>query len=182
MPFLSHFLTLKSRNRTGSGKTPPEPKAGEWIPPKDFEHIVRLTPLIAIDLIVRSPDGRVLVGLRKNEPARNMFFVPGSRITKNESLAAAFKRISREELGVEMRLADASFRGVYEHFYPTNRFGKAGFGTHYITLGYELNQPLDTAALPRDQHNDYAWMTEAELVGSPNVHPNTKAYFLKQSR
>ena len=89
---------------------------------RDFESVVRLTPLVAIDLIVRSPDGRVLLGRRNHEPAKGSFFVPGGRITKNETLAAAFKRISRAEIGVEKTIEAARFLGVYEHFYRTNSF------------------------------------------------------------
>jgi colanic acid biosynthesis protein WcaH len=144
---------------------------------EDFENIVRLTPLVAIDVIARARDGRTLLGRRINEPAKNVFFVPGSRITKNESLAAAFRRITREELGVELSIEAARFRGAYEHMYPTNRFEKEGFGTHYITLAYEIEVALDVAALPRDQHGEYVWMSPTELLESPEVHENTKAYF-----
>jgi colanic acid biosynthesis protein WcaH len=154
-----------------------EPEPGQWLEPAEFETVVRLTPLVAIDLIVRSPDGRVLVGLRKNEPARHTYFVPGSRISKNESLAAAFRRVSREELGVERGIEEARFLGVYEHFYATNRFEREGFGTHYITLGYELALTSPPASLPEDQHDDYAWKSPSELLRDPNVHENTKAYF-----
>src|SRR5215470_19571971 len=107
-----------------------EPKPGEWMKPAEFESVVRLTPLVAIDLVIRSPEGRVLVGRRIHEPAKDVFFVPGGRITKNETLAAAFRRISREELGVELQLDGARFLSVNEHIYPTNRFHKKGFGTH----------------------------------------------------
>ena len=58
-------------------KTAREPKPGEWIRPAEFANIVRLTPLVAIDLIVRSPEGKVLVGRRTNEPAKNSFFCSG---------------------------------------------------------------------------------------------------------
>jgi colanic acid biosynthesis protein WcaH len=78
-----------------------EPRPGQRLEPEDFNSVVRLTPLVAIDMIVRSPVGRVLVGRRNNEPAKGRFFVLGGRITKNEALAAAFRRISLAELGVE---------------------------------------------------------------------------------
>jgi len=154
-----------------------EPKPGEWMKPEEFENVIRLTPLVAIDLVVRSPEGRVLVGRRTHEPAKDVFFVPGGRITKNETLAAAFRRISREELAIELTLDNARFLSVNEHIYPTNRFRKKGFGTHYITLAYEVVLSLETAQLPKDQHGEYAWMSPAELVQSPEVHENTKAYF-----
>ena len=124
-----------------------EPKPGERLEPEDFNSVVRLTPLVAIDMIVRSPDGRVLVGRRNNEPAKGSFFVPGGRITKNETLAAAFRRISLAELGAEKKLEEARFLGVYEHFYRTNNLEQPGFGTHYVTLAYEVTSPVQAELL-----------------------------------
>jgi colanic acid biosynthesis protein WcaH len=158
-----------------------EPKPGQRLTREDFESVIRLTPLVAIDLIVRSPDGRILVGRRKNEPAKSCWFIPGGRITKNETRAAAFRRISLAELGVEKHIHEARFLGVFEHIYPTNRLELAGFGTHYVVLGYELPSALQPVALPQEQHGEYAWKTETELLACPDVHENTKAYFRRGS-
>src|SRR5438477_11812474 len=154
-----------------------EPRPGEWIAPEEFANVIRLTPLVAIDLIVRAPDERVLVGRRINEPAKGLFFVPGSRISKNERLSAAFQRITSDELGVSVPLEQARFVGVYEHLYPTNRFGHPGFGTHYIVLAHELRLELDLSKLPQDQHGEYVWLPPVAVLSSPEVHENTKAYF-----
>ena len=51
-----------TRKRESGG----EPKPGEWMEAEEFESVVRLTPLVAIDLIVQAPDGKVLVGSRMN--------------------------------------------------------------------------------------------------------------------
>lgn len=155
-----------------------EPAPGARLQPREFEDIIRLTPLVAIDLVVRSPDGRVLVGYRKNEPAKDCFFNPGGRITKNETLAAAFRRISLAELGVEKHIEQARFMGVYEHFYATNNPERPGFGTHYVVLAYELIAPPHDWRPPNDQHAEFAWLTEDELLRSPQVHQHTKDYFL----
>jgi colanic acid biosynthesis protein WcaH len=154
-----------------------EPPPGAWLAPADFEQIVRLTPLVAIDLVVRAPDGRALVGRRVNEPAKGLLFVPGSRITKNETLAAAFRRITREELGFECDFAQARLLGAYDHLYATNRFEMPGFGTHYVTLGYEFRLEGLPDQLPVDQHHEYLWLTPAEILARTDVHPNTQAYF-----
>jgi colanic acid biosynthesis protein WcaH len=167
-------MTSEPHSRKHAGH---EPKPGEWIAPEEFANVIRLTPLIAIDLIVRSKSGRILVGRRTNEPAKNCFFVPGSRVSKNETLAAAFKRITLEELGRELQREQARFVGVYEHLYSTNRFEQPGFGTHYIVLAHELSLELDSSSLPTDQHGEYKWLTPEELLRSPEVHQNTKAYF-----
>lgn len=153
-----------------------EPKPGEWLAPEQFAQVIRLTPLVAIDLVVWSPERRILVGRRLNEPAKGFFFVPGSRISKNETRADAFKRVSREELGTEAAIESARFLGAYDHIYRSNRFGRPGFGTHYITLAYERRLKLDPARLPTDQHGEYLWLTQDEILASSQVHENTKAY------
>jgi colanic acid biosynthesis protein WcaH len=159
-----------------------EPKPGEWMPNEDFERIVRLTPLVAIDLVVRLPDRRALVGRRTHQPSKNMLFVPGARITKNERIAAAFERISEEELGIRKGVSEGRLLGVFEHFYSENRLEKPGFGTHYVVIAYELQVPEPLRSLPADQHSEYYWLTPAEMVASPEVHENTKAYFRTAAR
>ena len=166
-----------SADRNSKANSSTEPKPGEWIAPEEFANVIRLTPLVAIDLIVRSPQQRVLVGRRVNEPAKGLLFVPGSRISKNETRAAAFKRITLEELGVVVPIEQARFVGVYEHLYSTNRFERVGFGTHYIVLAHELRLVVDPAKLPTDQHGEYLWLTPDEILHSDEVHENTKAYF-----
>jgi colanic acid biosynthesis protein WcaH len=139
--------------------------------------VVRLAPLISIDLVIRNPRGEVLLGLRNNEPARGTYFVPGGIILKNERLADAFARILKRETNFEAKLEDARLLGAYEHFYDNNRFGDPAFGTHYITLGYELRLG-DTAALQADaQHGELRFWNERDLLASDLVHDNTKAYF-----
>ena len=143
---------------------------------EDFAQVVRLTPLISIDLVVRNSENRILVGRRTHEPAKSVFFVPGGRICKNERLEAAFGRISRSELGREINFHASRFIGVFEHFYDTNRLAKPGFGTHYVVLAYEMKVDPASLNLPGDQHSEFAWRTPAELLPSPHVHENTKAY------
>lgn len=146
---------------------------------EDFLTVVRLTPLVSIDLIARAPDGSVLVGLRANAPARDTWFVPGGRVCKDERLDEAFRRIAREELGVELERASATFVGVYEHLYPDNVAGEPGYGTHYVVLAHEV--ALDPARLsaPDAQHRRWRWLATAELRADPAVHAHVRAYFAR---
>jgi colanic acid biosynthesis protein WcaH len=59
---------------------------------QNFKQLVELGPLISIDLVLLNQANQVLVGLRKNAPAKNFWFVPGGRVFKNELLAQAFDR------------------------------------------------------------------------------------------
>ena len=143
----------------------------------DLSTVVRLAPLVAIDLIIRNGDGEVLLGLRNNEPAKGFYFVPGGMILKNERLGEAFARLVKNETNLSAALEDARLLGAYEHFYANNRFGEASYGTHYVVLGYELKL-ADTAGLKSDaQHSELRWWSESELLLSERVHENTKAYF-----
>ena len=58
-----------------------------------FKSVVANTPLISVDLIVRNPQGQILLGLRVNRPAQGYWFVPGGRVRKDERLADAFTRL-----------------------------------------------------------------------------------------
>ncbi|HCB8003312.1 TPA: GDP-sugar hydrolase WbdI, partial [Escherichia coli] len=45
-----------------------------------FREIIKLVPLVSIDLLIENENGEYLFGLRNNRPAKNYFFVPGGRI------------------------------------------------------------------------------------------------------
>jgi colanic acid biosynthesis protein WcaH len=64
----------------------------------EFAQVVRNTPLVSIDLIIRDPDQCVLVGLRSNEPAKGKWFVPGGVVRKCEPLADALPELLRKSL------------------------------------------------------------------------------------
>lgn len=160
-----------------SASPPSEPLPGARLSAEDFATIIRLTPLVAIDLIVRAPDGRVVLGRRRNQPAKGCLFAPGGRIAKNETLAVAFKRLTRAELGVERDLSEARMLGAYDHLYAENVFEQPGYGTHYVTLAWELPLGGATDELPLDQRDEYLWLSEAEILARPDVHANTKVYF-----
>jgi len=142
-----------------------------------FACIVRYAPLPSLDLIIRGPDNKVLVGLRTNEPAKNYYFVPGGVIRKNESIELAFARILRAETGCNATLSDARFLGVFQHFYSTNRFDDPSYGTHYVVLAYELQLDYRPEIVLDAQHSESKWMAEADLVSLSDVHENTRAYF-----
>jgi colanic acid biosynthesis protein WcaH len=144
---------------------------------QEFLSVVEKTPLVSIDLIVFDPEGKILVGLRKNRPAQNTWFVPGGIVFKDERIAEAIRRISKAELGVEFSPEMMHFKGVYEHLYPDNFAGTSGIGTHYILLTHEIHLTSLLPSLPPDQHSEYRWLTKEEILADPTVHANTKAYF-----
>lgn len=148
------------------------------LPLKKFKMIVESTPLVSIDIVVRAPDKKILLGKRLNPPAQGFWFVPGGRILKNESVKTTFKRLLDIELGIHHENISITPLGIYQHFYPDNFFGDKS-DTHYVVLAYEisiLNIPL---YLPYAQHAEFKWFEEDELLNSDEVHDYTKWYFIK---
>lgn len=143
--------------------------------PDDFTLVIDSTPLVSIDLIIRNADGEVLLGLRRNRPARDFWFVPGGRIRKNEALRDAVRRIARVELGVEPQ--SWALQGAYDHIYDDNALERPGVNTHYVALGCRCVLPQDSCIAPDTQHAELRWWPLAALLADPQVHANTKRYF-----
>ncbi|WP_324746147.1 GDP-mannose mannosyl hydrolase [Pseudomonas veronii] len=150
-----------------------------WLSNDLFRSVVASTPLISIDLTVQNFRGEILLGQRLNRPAKGVWFVPGGRILKNETLDAAFSRLTREELGKAFQRSEARLLGVYEHFYANSIFGESDEGpdTHYIVLAYQLILAKGEGLQPpHAQHDSYRWWPLVEAQVSKEVHDNTQAY------
>lgn len=141
----------------------------------EFLRIVDATPLVSIDLILRNERGEVLLGQRLNRPAQGTWFVPGGRIRKNERVQEALRRISERELGVP--IDDAKLLGVFDHLYEDNFRGVPDISTHYVVLGFAAQLPSAAPIIADNQHGELKWWRVEELLPSPSVHENTKAYF-----
>ncbi|KIL05830.1 GDP-mannose mannosyl hydrolase [Stutzerimonas stutzeri] len=150
-----------------------------WLTDETFRTVVASTPLVSIDLVVQNASGEILLGQRLNRPAQGYWFVPGGRIQKNESLDAAFRRLTQGELGLVFERGEARLLDVYEHFYASSVFGEAAANpdTHYVVLGYHLRLPAVVTLVPlADQHERYRWWPMAEMQAGAEVHVNSRAY------
>jgi colanic acid biosynthesis protein WcaH len=143
----------------------------------DLIQVVKNAPLVSIDLIVKNSRDEILLGLRKNEPARDYWFVPGGRILKDERISQAFERITQEELGIKIAYEKAELLGVFEHLYTNNFTQKDDFTTHYVVLAHQINISQDLIQPPKTQHQEYKWLNRASIDSDEKVHPYTKAYF-----
>lgn len=141
-----------------------------------FQTVVAHTPLISIDLIIENNQDQVLLGQRLNKPAQNYWFVPGGRILKDETMAQAFARLTKMELGIELQLSQAELIGPFEHFYSDNYFNDQ-FTTHYVVLGYRIKCDINLLTLPNEQHGKYKWFNKSLLINANDVHRHTKLYF-----
>ena len=150
------------------------------LPRDQFRTLVKIAPLVAVDLIVRSGAGKYLLGRRLNAPAANWWFAPGGRIFKGELFSTAFWRIVRQELGPGVRFKSITFQGVYEHHYEDNFNSEEGYGTHYIILAYNCVLGDGSEIDVTGQHGEFRFFSSREILSSSQVHPFTQAYCLNQ--
>jgi len=144
---------------------------------QDFRRVAATAPLVAVDLIIRNRDGKVLVARRNDEPAKGYLFNPGGCVFKGEPIEAAFGRIMERETGRRVPYEAARFRGFFQHFYRTNRFGRDDSGTHYVVLAHDVALQEDDTIVLDETHSAYQWLSEAEILAGPDVHEYTKDYF-----
>ena len=147
----------------------------------DYLNIIEKTQLVSIDLIIYNNNNKVLLGKRKNNPAKDTLFLPGSRLFKYEKFKEGINRILNNEIGINITdCHDLKFRGVYSHPY-NNNFDNNLFGTHYISFNYSIklnnNISIDDDIFYL-QHLNKLWLNENEILENPAVHIYTKNFFI----
>jgi colanic acid biosynthesis protein WcaH len=124
---------------------------------KHLLEIIKTTPLVSIDLVIRNPTEKVLLGNRINRPAKGYWFVPGGRIIKNETIGHALKRISKAEVGLDLSNEAPSLLGAYDHIYEDNFLNVDGINTHYVVLAFAILLHHEIEFSPDEQHSDLKW-------------------------
>jgi colanic acid biosynthesis protein WcaH len=144
---------------------------------KHVLEIIEATPLVSIDLVIRNPSNKVLLGKRNNRPAMGYWFVPGGRIIKNETINQALKRISEVELGQDLSTKAPSLLGAYDHIYEDNFLNVKGINTHYVVLAFVIALQQEIEVKSDEQHTELKWWEIDKLLQDQTVHQNTKVYF-----
>lgn len=100
------------------------------IPRSLYKQIVEVMPILCVDLVIVH-EGKYLLVKRKNEPAKGLWWPPGGRVWKGETIEQAARRKAKEEIGVGVRLVAPL--GYYEGSWPVSAFGK-GRGTACLSI------------------------------------------------
>ena len=150
---------------------------------KEFIEVIDRTPLVSIDLIIKDPKNRILMGYRTNEPAKDKWFVPGGRIKKGETIEDAFQRICSSEIKERHNKSEARLIGVFTHDHDKNVFLVEGIRTHYVVLAYELRFDGAFELKLTEQHSKFDWFTKEQvdppkgMAPYPDVHELVIPYF-----
>ena len=79
----------------------------EGLPQEIFYFMTRITPLVNVDLLIKDPDGRVMLAWRADEFAGSGWHVPGGILRYKESLADRIMAVARQEIGRDVRIRPA---------------------------------------------------------------------------
>jgi colanic acid biosynthesis protein WcaH len=150
------------------------------LPLERFKQVVRDTVLVSLELLIVNEKQEILVGRRRNAPAKGYLFVPGGRICKGENPGAALARITREEIGVELCAQDAILYGVYHHVHDENYFGEPEIGaTEYVVIACLFSLDSSSAITPDTQHDGLHFIPISAIAHHPEIHELTKSYFVE---
>jgi ADP-ribose pyrophosphatase YjhB (NUDIX family) len=130
-----------------------------FIPDSLFDQIVELLPIVSVEALIVI-DKSLLFLKRNNKPAKGLWWFPGGRIHKCESLKETLQREIREETGLDLD----SFKliNVYSRVFPER---------HDITITYLCTCKKGKIVID-SEHSEYKLFKETPS----DLHP-----FLKET-
>ena len=138
----------------------------KFISEEEYSKILDLMPICCVDLIVKQ-EKQVLLVLRENKPAKNVWSFPGGRIFKGEKLEEAVLRKAKQEIGIDVKIL--SKIGVYETIFKEANFKNVNSGTHTINIVF-IVEPIKDFKIKLDPtHSKLKWVNKIDNSLYPYV-------------
>ena len=139
---------------------------------KDLYDVIEKTTLTSVDLLIIC-NNQVLLGKRKNNPAKGYLFNPGAKTFKFETQDTAIRRIAKTECGLVVD--NYQYVGVYDHIY-NNNFQDEKVKTHCVSNCYKIILSHKVFAQPDNQHELFYWVNIDDALEREDVHPYVKLF------
>ena len=140
-----------------------------------FKTVIKNTPLVSIDLCLIC-NGQILLGKRRNEPLKGIWFTPGGRIHKNETWQDALLRIAEVELGLSgISVEEFELMCVWDHFYGNSAVDQ-DLSTHYVNLPHYSEFKSKPEITLDDQHGEFQWFDLSVASNDEKFHPYMRNY------
>jgi len=122
----------------------------EFVPAAQYTAFTATMPQVCVELVFRTERG-ILLARRENHP--QVWFWPGGRLFKGERLADAAHRIAREELDVDIEIAEKL--GSYSHFWEGDA-GQDRPSRHTVNIPFLVTPAIEEFEISLDsQHSEY---------------------------
>ncbi len=138
------------------------------IPEEKYKEILELLPVCCADVIIKKGK-KILLVMRKNEPLKEKFWLPGGRIYKNEKSEDAAVRKALEECGLNVKIEKKI--GSYDLMEEVGPFDDLKGGVHTVGIVFlasitKNNQPivLDSQSL------HYKWVDKSDKTLDPRLY------------
>ncbi len=142
------------------------PVHDEFLPEETYTEFVERMPQTCVELVLET-DAGLLLAKRTIHP--RVWFWPGSRLYKGESLEAAAHRVASEELGIEVSLVEQL--GVDTHFWQASVDGAPS--RHTVNVVYRAVPAHEEFAVDLDDdHSTYRFLSTLE----PDLHEYVRMY------
>lgn len=124
------------------------------IPEQQYRQIMRVLPILCVDIIVVGPDGKYLLVKRRNEPLMGEWWTVGGRVLHGEKALDAAQRKLREEVGLHND--GMEFVGFYEGWFDRNAFDTGVYHTVSLIYRTTFSKKPGTPVLD-SQSSDWMW-------------------------
>ncbi len=141
----------------------------EYISEELFAEFTKYMPEVSVELILEHKN-KILLAKRKNKPAKNRWFWPGSRLYKGEKIENAVHRVAKKELDIDVKIKQ--FFGIYSHFWEESNLPNSP-SRHTVNLVHHVEPKQDIKDISLDsQHSDYQFIDNID----PSLHRYVKKY------
>ncbi len=152
---------------SGELKKSLESGVSKRIPEELYKQILENMSVCCVDAVIVNKR-RALLVYRKNEPAKDQWWVPGGRVLKNERLEDAIIRKVKEETGLEVVVEKKV--GVYETMFERGQIPDLKTGVHTINVVFLVYQKDPEQEIKIDETSgDYKWISNIEEDFEPYV-------------
>lgn len=107
------------------------------VPQALYKKILEQIAIPCVDIVLLS-DAGVLLLLRDNEPAKGMWWLPGGRILKGETIQEAASRKIQEEVGLVISPKKCTIVGVKETMFDSGPFHVSSVHTVNVVVVAKL--------------------------------------------
>lgn len=148
---------------------------------EDYAKMTRKAPIPCVECVPVQKDGKVLLGYRTDEPAKDTFYTIGGGIIAGESFEEAAARVGSRELDLDIdpqrfRRAGSEISQVWAN----NPTGAKG-GIHGITwvMYFDITEDEANDIVMDESHSRLKWVDPERYIHSSECHPVLRKYLMQ---
>ncbi len=136
---------------------------GKWIPEELFRKIVRILPIVCVDMVVFNGRAEILLLRRTKEPAKGEWWFPGGRVHFGETRLEAAGRKLRDECGIGIHSIVET--GTFDCLLSGQEYVSHGVTTVFTVVTLSEHVTIDAHSAEFSWRSKAMWLREFEGKG-----------------